>query len=150
MPWKDELDAFRIAGLPLLNETVWLDRASGTLIASAKGFRLAAGGLTTLSAVSARLSHVAGLLRKSGPQERADCCPDANKAPLQRLMSEAAPRQTEGGALQSFHAARDLLGQWTPPAQPSSPVTPARAPRRATRKKKHVHLVSILGVFIDA
>ena len=32
MPWKDELDAFWIAGLPLLNETVWLDRASGRLI----------------------------------------------------------------------------------------------------------------------
>ncbi len=35
----------------------------------------------------------------------------ANKAPLQRLMSEAAHRQTEGSALQRFHAARDLLGQ---------------------------------------
>ena len=35
----------------------------------------------------------------------------ANKAPLQRLMSEAAQRQTDGSALQRFHAARDLLGQ---------------------------------------
>ena len=35
----------------------------------------------------------------------------ANKAPLQRLMSEAAKRQTEGSALQRFHAARDLLEQ---------------------------------------
>ncbi len=35
----------------------------------------------------------------------------ANKAPLQRLMSEAAHRQTDGSALQRFHAARDLLGQ---------------------------------------
>lgn len=35
----------------------------------------------------------------------------ANKAPLQRLMREAAQRQTEGSALQRFRSARDLLGQ---------------------------------------
>lgn len=35
----------------------------------------------------------------------------AHKAPLQRLMSEAARRQTDGSALQRFHAARDLLLQ---------------------------------------
>ncbi|MGE4070677.1 MAG: methyltransferase regulatory domain-containing protein [Lysobacterales bacterium] len=41
-----------------------------------------------------------------------NCLPGwANKAPLQRLMREAAHRQSEGSALQRFHAARDLLGQ---------------------------------------
>jgi SAM-dependent methyltransferase len=41
-----------------------------------------------------------------------NCLPGwANKAPLQRLMSEAAHRQSGGSALQRFHAARDLLAQ---------------------------------------
>lgn len=41
-----------------------------------------------------------------------NCLPGwANKAPLQRLMTEAAHRQTDGSALQRFHAARDLLRQ---------------------------------------
>ncbi|MCP5475752.1 MAG: methyltransferase regulatory domain-containing protein [Rhodanobacteraceae bacterium] len=41
-----------------------------------------------------------------------NCMPGwAHKAPLQRLMSEAAQRQSRGSALQGFHAARDLLRQ---------------------------------------
>ncbi|MEZ5466673.1 MAG: class I SAM-dependent methyltransferase [Lysobacterales bacterium] len=41
-----------------------------------------------------------------------NCMPGwALKAPLQRLMSEAAQRQWRGSALQGFHAARDLLGR---------------------------------------
>lgn len=41
-----------------------------------------------------------------------NCMPGwAHKAPLQRLMSEAAQRQSRGSALQCFHAARHLLRQ---------------------------------------
>jgi SAM-dependent methyltransferase len=58
-------------------------------------------------ALIARLLKPGGVLYVSY-----NCLPGwANKAPLQRLMSEAAQRQSDGSALQRFHAARDLLGQ---------------------------------------
>jgi SAM-dependent methyltransferase len=55
----------------------------------------------------------------------------ANKAPLQRLMSEAA--QAKRWRTAAFNAAR-LLGT----APPSSPVTPARAPRCTIPRQRHL------------
>lgn len=63
-PWQSELEAFVIDGLPILNETVWFHRATGTLIVTDLLFCFSTQN-RGLAALVARLLGVYGSLGMS-------------------------------------------------------------------------------------
>jgi hypothetical protein len=63
--WSDELQAFFIDGLPIINETVWFQKATGTLILTDLLFCFGPGNNAGLAGAIAKLLGVYGRLGMS-------------------------------------------------------------------------------------